>query len=210
MKKAVITVLIVLFLDQFIKIWVKSHMEIGDSIPVLGSWFYLHFVENVGMAYGMTIGGSWGKLALSIFRILAIGGIGYYLYTIIIKKYHSLLIISISLIFAGAIGNVLDSAFYGLIFSESGPITLATMFPDGGGYAGFLYGKVVDMFYFPMFEGIWPNWMPFVGGDYYLFFQPVFNIADASISIGVAILIIFQKKFYTGKKTVYTEDEEEI
>ena len=189
-------------------------MEIGDSIPVLGNWFYLHFVENEGMAYGMTFGGSWGKLALSLFRLVAITAIGYYLVNIIKKKKHIALIVSISMIFAGAIGNMIDSAFYGLIFSESGPFTLAKIFPADGGYASFLHGKVVDMFYFPIIDTYWPQWVPFFGGDPLQFFRPVFNIADASITIGVLILVIFQKKFFPPKKldnqVIYHEEGEEV
>ena len=183
-------------------------MEIGDSIPVLGNWFYIHFVENEGMAYGMTFGGEYGKLFLSVFRLIAIVGIGYYLLSIIRKKYHNMLIISISFIFAGAIGNMIDSSFYGLIFSKSGPFTLAHFMPDEGGYAAFLHGKVVDMFYFPIFEGFWPQWVPYFGGNKFAFFEPVFNIADAAISVGLAILIIFQRKFYVSKRPVAIDDEE--
>jgi signal peptidase II len=188
-------------------------MEIGDMIPVFGNWFYLNFVENEGMAYGWKFGGEYGKLMLSIFRLIAIAGIGVYLFSIIRKKHHTLLIISISMIFAGAIGNMIDSAFYGLVFSGSDHFTLAEFMPEGGGYAGFLHGKVVDMFYFPIAEGVWPSWVPFFGGDDFMFFRPVFNIADASISIGVAMLLIFQKKFYTGKNhisgTIIDEEEAE-
>jgi signal peptidase II len=196
LKRVAIIVFLVLLADQILKVWIKLNMEIGDSIPVLGTWFYLHFVENEGMAYGMELGGKYGKLLLSTFRIIAIGGIFYYVYTIVRKKYHYLLVTSLSLILAGAIGNVIDSAFYGLIFSESGPFTLATFMPEEGGYAAFLHGKVVDMFYFPIIEGHWPHWVPWVGGNYVEFFRPVFNIADASISTGVAMLIIFQRKFH--------------
>lgn len=209
MKKALIIVVLILIIDQTLKVWVKTHMEIGDSISVIGNWFYLHFVENEGMAYGMTFGGNYGKLFLSVFRLIAIVGIGYYLFSIIRKKYHIMLIVSISFIFAGAIGNMIDSAIYGLIFSKSGPFTLAEFWPADGGYQTFLHGRVVDMFYFPIAEGYWPQWVPFFGGNKYEFFQPVFNIADASISIGVAILILFQKKFYVTKKPSYLEVEEE-
>ncbi len=209
MKKALITIFVVLILDQILKIWVKTHMEIGDSIPVLGKWFYIHFVENRGMAYGWEFGGKYGKLMLSIFRLAAIGGIGYYLFSIIRKKYHKLLIISISLIFAGAVGNMIDSAFYGLFFSQSGPFTLAQCCPSGGGYAGFLQGKVVDMFYFPIAQGYWPQWVPFLGGSEFMFFRPVFNLADASITVGVAMLIIFQKNFYVSRKSYLVDNEEE-
>ncbi len=210
MKRASIIVLLILIVDQIVKIWVKTHMEIGDSIPVLGNWFYLHFVENEGMAYGMKFGGDYGKLFLSVFRLIAIVGIGYYLFSIIRKKYHTMLIVSISFIFAGAIGNMIDSAFYGLIFSKSGPFTLAQFMPPEGGYETFLHGRVVDMFYFPITEGIWPHWVPFIGGNHFAFFEPVFNIADASISVGVAILIIFQKKFYVSKTLNVVDETDEI
>lgn len=183
-------------------------MEIGDSIPMLGNWAYLHFVENEGMAYGWQFGGNYGKLLLSVFRIIAIIGIGYYLVSIVRKKYHNLLIISLSLIFAGAIGNVIDSVFYGLIFSASGPYTQAQFLPVDGGYASFLHGKVVDMFYFPIVQGTWPDWFPGWGGQYFEFFRPVFNIADASISVGVIMLILFQKKFHTNKPIPVIDEED--
>jgi len=171
-------------------------MPIGDQFPVMGDWFYIHFVENNGMAFGWNFGGEYGKLALSLFRIFAIGGIGYYLYTLIKTNKHFLLITSISLIFAGAMGNIIDSLFYGLIFEASGSFHVAQLFPADGGYAGLFHGKVVDMLYFPIIEGIYPDWIPFFGGDYFAFFRPVFNIADSSITIGVVMLILFQKRFF--------------
>lgn len=209
MRKVAIILFAVLLIDQIVKFWVKLNMEIGDSIPIFGNWAYLHFVENEGMAYGWKFGGEYGKLILSVFRVIAIGGIGYYLFTIIQKKFHNLLIISITLILAGAIGNVLDSAFYGLIFSESGPFIQAEIFPEDGGYATFLHGKVVDMFYVPIIQGHWPDWVPYFSGNYFEFFRPVFNIADASISIGVLMLIIFQKKFQPEKPRQINDEEED-
>src|ERR1041385_2475486 len=148
MKRAALIVFIVLLIDQFVKIWIKTHMTLGEQIPVINNLFYIHFTENYGMAFGLELEGSYGKLLLSLFRILAVFGIGWYLVTLVKQKAHRGLIFSISLIMAGAIGNILDSAFYGLIFSESTPLDNATLFPPEGGYAGFLHGAVVDMFYF--------------------------------------------------------------
>jgi len=183
-------------------------MALGDSIPMLGEWFFIHFVENKGMAFGWQLfgGSGFGKIFLSLFRILAVSGISYYLYLIVKQKKHPVFIYSIALVLAGAVGNIIDSLFYGIIFEESGPFTIALMFPDAGGYSSFLHGKVVDMFYFPIIEGVYPLWMPVVGGDYYQFFQPVFNIADASISIGVGILVLGQKKFFAEEQPVDNVD----
>jgi len=201
-KKPILVVFIILFLDQVLKIWVKTNMALGDSIPMLGDWFYIHFVENKGMAFGWQLfgGGGFGKVFLSLFRIVAIGAISYYLYLIVKQKKHPVFIYSIAMVLAGAAGNIFDSLFYGMIFEASGPFTIAAMFPESGGYASFLHGNVVDMFYFPLFSGIYPEWIPWVGGDYYQFFQPVFNIADASISVGVAVLVLGQKKFFEEEK----------
>lgn len=185
-------------------------MFLGEDIPIFGNWFIIHFTENDGMAFGWKFAGEFGKLALSIFRIIAIIVIGWYLYTLTKNKVHKGLIISVSLIIAGAIGNLLDSAFYGLIFSESGDYinqTYATLFPDSGGYGSFLHGSVVDMFYFPLIDGYYPDWFPIIGGKYYIFFRPVFNIADSSITIGVLILLIFQKRFF---KETNNPDEVDI
>ena len=200
MKKALWIVFLILVLDQVLKIWIKSTFFLGESHPVIGHWFYLHFTENEGMAFGMKLGGQWGKLALSIFRLIAIVAIFIWLYNVTKKGAGNLLILCIALILAGAIGNILDSAFYGLIFSESSFMQLATVFPKGGGYASFLHGRVVDMFYFPIIETHFPKWVPMFGGDELVFFRPVFNIADSAITTGVLMLIVFQRKVFPTTK----------
>ncbi len=196
MKKSLIVVFLVLIIDQVFKIYIKTNFFLGEEIHVMGNWFILHFTENPGMAFGYELGFSWGKLALSIFRILAIGALIYYLITLIRKKSSAGLIISISLILAGAIGNMIDSAFYGIIFNESLYHQKAIMFPPDGGYSSFLHGFVVDMLYFPLFSFNWPNWIPWIGGQSFQFFQPVFNIADSSITVGVSLILLFQKRFF--------------
>ncbi|MDC0230705.1 lipoprotein signal peptidase [Aureispira] len=192
-------IFLILLFDQVLKIWVKLNMPLGDSFKILGlNWFQIHFTENPGMAFGIEFGGNYGKLALSLFRIIVVIFIAYFLQKLIKKDASFLLLACISLIFAGAIGNIIDSIFYGVIFSDSGSFhapELATFMPPEGGYAPVLHGKVVDMLYFPMIEGFWPKWMPFVGGKFFMFFQPIFNIADSSISIGVTMAIIFYKRF---------------
>ncbi|PKO98846.1 MAG: lipoprotein signal peptidase [Bacteroidetes bacterium HGW-Bacteroidetes-9] len=196
MKKSLLIVTIVLIIDQAVKFWIKTSMSLGEEIFVLGKWFIIHFTENPGMAFGMQFAGDYGKLILSIFRIIAIIGILYYLYVITRKKAKTGLIVSLSLVLAGAIGNMIDSAFYGMIFSSSNYFEVARLFPAEGGYGTFLHGRVVDMFYFPIFQGFYPTWVPFVGGNEFIFFRPVFNIADSSITIGVLLMIIFQKQFF--------------
>lgn len=206
MKKALGIILSVLFIDQFIKIYIKTHYALGDSYTVFSDWFFLHFVENNGMAFGWSLGGDAGKIALTSFRLVAIIGIGYYLYSIIKQKKSTILIVSLAFVFAGAMGNALDSMFYGLIFNESNFFEVAQLFPAEGGYNGFLLGKVVDMFYFPILSGVYPSWIPFLGGDSFLFFSPVFNVADASITTGVLLLIIFQKKLFKDETMVVSEE----
>jgi len=192
LKRSIWIVLTTLVLDQALKIWVKTHMYLGQEYQVF-DWFYIHFTENNGMAFGMELGGDWGKLALSLFRVVFVVFMAYFLLKLIRKNADKALIVSLSLVFAGAIGNIIDGTFYGLLFSDSYR-QLATFLPEAGGYAPLFFGKVVDMFYFPLFKGYLPEWIPFWGGDYFVFFRPVFNIADAAISIGVAIMVVFQKK----------------
>ena len=200
MKKAFILVILILILDQVLKFWVKLNMSLGQELPVLGNWFILHFTENEGMAFGFRFGGSAGKLLLSLFRIIAAAGIGYYIWYLDRKKAHPGLMICFGMIMAGAMGNIFDSAFYGLIFSQSTFHHAAVLFPEGGGYGTFLHGKVVDMLYFPLINTTYPKWVPLFGGQPLQFFRPVFNVADSSITTGVLALIIFQRKFYIKKK----------
>lgn len=195
---------LVLFIDQASKFWVKTNMMLSEEFPVLGNWFYIHFTENRGMAFGMEFGGEYGKLALSLFRIVAVTGIGYVLFTLPKTAPKGLKICG-ALVFSGALGNIIDSAFYGLIFNESFN-QVATFLPEEGGYAPFLHGWVVDMFWFPLMEGTFPDWLPIWGGEDFLFFRPVFNVADAAISVGIVLIFIFQKKFF--QKESETIDKE--
>jgi signal peptidase II len=202
-------VTLILIADQILKFWIKMNMSLGEEFPVIGNWFLIHFVENNGMAFGFEFAGQYGKIFLSIFRILAVIAIGWYMLKLIKKGLPMGFIACVSLIFAGAIGNIIDSAFYGLIFSDSyGKV--ATLFPEGGGYASFLHGRVVDMFYFPLIQGRYPDWFPFWGGNDFLFFRPVFNIADSSITVGIFSILIFYRKLFNqlDKKTGQAQSEE--
>jgi len=194
-KKSILIIFLILFADQVLKIWIKTHMFIGQEIHLLGNRGMLHFIENNGMAFGMEMGGNPGKLILSIFRIIAIFGIGWYLSTLIKKKANIGLILAVSVIMAGAIGNIIDSAFYGMIFGESYNQP-AILFPPGGGYSSFLHGRVVDMFYFPVINTHWPDWSPIKPGQSFVFFRPVFNLSDTSITCGVFSILLFQKRMF--------------
>lgn len=178
--KPLLLIFIVLLLDQALKIWIKTHMYLGQEFKIIGEWFIIHFTENNGMAFGLEFGGEFGKLALSLFRIIAVAGIGYGLHYMIKRKYHRGLILNVALIFSGALGNIIDSVFYGVFFK----------------YETLFHGRVVDMLYFPILKGVFPTWLPIWGGEPFEFFRPVFNIADAAISVGVVLILIFQKRYF--------------
>ncbi|MDR2951058.1 MAG: lipoprotein signal peptidase [Prevotella sp.] len=192
---AIFVIILILVIDQVSKIWVKTNMSLYESIEIV-SWFKIYFVENPGMAFGLELGegGSFGKLFLSLFRIVAIGFIGYYLYSLVKKGYKTGYIVCIALILAGAFGNIIDSVFYGEIFSASYAGHVASLVPLGEGYAGWLHGKVVDMLYFPLIESTFPTWVPVWGGQNFVFFSAIFNIADSAITVGIFILLIFYRK----------------
>lgn len=206
MKKSVIVTLIiilVLILDQWLKVWVKLSMPYGSTIDILGlSWAKLHFVENNGMAFGLSYGGVVGKFILSTFRIAMVGVLVYILRSLIKNKERLGLLMAFSLIIAGAMGNIIDSMFFGLLFSESvyHSSNLAEFMPEGGGYAPFLQGRVVDMFSFPLFSGTYPEWIPKYGGTNFTFFSFIFNVADAAISVGVASILLFHRNFFKQGK----------
>lgn len=197
-KKSTVWLIVagLIVLDQVVKILVKTNMTLGESIHVFGDWFQWTFIENEGAAFGMKLGGDYGKLILSLFRIAAIGALVWFLGYLFRKKAPTGVIVGFAMILAGAAGNLIDSAFYGVCFSESTFTQVATMFPAGGGYASLLHGKVVDMLYFPLFHGVWPDWIPSIGGNPFTFFAPVFNFADSYITIAVFYLIFFQWKFF--------------
>ena len=201
-------IILVLIADQTIKWFIKTHYYIGEEHKVLGSWFRLHFVENEGMAWGWKFSdGNFGKIALTLFRLAAVIAGTFYLRSIIGKQFHRGFLVCAALIYAGALGNLLDSMFYGLIFENSNPFlqNVAHIFPKHG-YAGFLHGKVVDMFYFPIItDAKYPLWVPLWGGEDFEFFRPVFNLADASISVGVITILIFQKRFFKQQNTPVTD-----
>ncbi len=194
LKKAGFLIILILLIDQISKLYIKTNFALGEEIEVF-DWFRILFVENEGMAWGTKIPGEYGKLALTLFRLIAIVGIGYWLWDSVRKNGSRILITSIALIFAGAFGNIIDSVFYGVVFNESyGQV--ASFLPEGGGYSSLFHGKVVDMLYFPLWKGYLPEWMPFWGGKYFTFFEPVFNIADSAISVGVAMLLLFNKRAF--------------
>ena len=200
MKKRTIFLIVCLIViaDQALKIYVKTHFHVGESHAILGNWFKLYFIENEGMAYGWKFGGGWGKIMLTLFRLAAVIFGFFYIKNIIDKKYHRGYIFCAALIFAGALGNLIDSLFYGMIFENSSMLAynVAKIFPAHG-YAGFLHGRVVDMLYFPLVHiDKLPNWIPFFGGKEFSFFNYIFNIADASVSIGVITIILFRKHFF--------------
>lgn len=193
--KAVLLILIIILVDQFSKVYVKTHFALEESYTVT-SWFRLLFVENAGMAFGMKFPGVWGKLLLSTFRLLAAGLGIWYIRKLVKDKAHWGFITAASMILAGAIGNMIDGSFYGIIFSESSPYQVAQIFPKDGGYAGLMQGHVVDMLKFTFYQGVLPQWVPFWGGTYFDFFAPIFNIADSAITVGVFIILIFQGVFF--------------
>ncbi|MCI2229313.1 lipoprotein signal peptidase [Polaribacter sp. MSW13] len=198
---AILTILIAIVLDQIIKVYVKTHFFLGEEV-VIFDWFKLHFVENNGMAMGFEFGGKAGKLFLTLFRIVAVAALIYWLSQNIKRKVHNAVIIAIALIFAGAVGNIIDSVFYGVIFDTPDGKNVATLFADNP-YGELFHGKVVDMFYFPFIENaILPEWIPFVGGEMFTFFQYIFNPADAFISIGVALLFIFSKQAFPKEEII--------
>ncbi|MDR0982333.1 MAG: lipoprotein signal peptidase [Culturomica sp.] len=199
--KLLIFAAILILLDQILKIWIKTNMSLGEEFNVLGTWFRIHFTENNGMAWGMAAdGGRFVKVLLTLFRIVAVGFIGWFIAKYIKKGISVPLTIAGVLIFCGAVGNIIDSVFYGVLFSDS-YYHVATFLPAGGGYAPLLQGKVVDMFYFPLISGNFPQWLPFWGGEYFEFFRPIFNLADSYITIGVAILLIFYRQLEPKKES---------
>lgn len=202
-RQVILIILLIIFADQALKFYIKLNYFYGEEHNVIGNWFRLHFVENEGMAWGWSFGGSFGKIALTLFRLVAVVFGVFYLRKIIRRREHSGFIACAALIFAGALGNLLDSMFYGLIFNDTNMYSqnVAQLLPKGGGYGTFLHGKVVDMLYFPLASGVFPKWVPVWGGEYFEFFRPVFNIADASISVGVIAILLFQKKFFKHHTT---------
>lgn len=199
LRKAGLIIILILLVDQISKIYIKTHFQLHGGFNVLGlEWFRIYFIENEGMAWGAKIPGQYGKLVLTLFRLIAIVGIGYWLWDSVKKQTSRILTLAVSFIFAGAFGNIIDSLFYGLIFNDSlGQV--ATFMPESGGYAPLFYGRVVDMLYFPLWSGDLPEWIPFWGGDRFTFFEPVFNIADASITCGVLMLLVFHRKAFPKK-----------
>ena len=214
LRTVALIIALIIIADQALKIWIKTSYPFGHVKDVLGQhWFQLYFIENEGMAWGWKFGGEWGKMILTLFRLAAVVFGTWYLGKIVRQNYSRGFIVCAALIYAGALGNLIDSIFYGIIYSKSDYYTVASMFPPGGGYAGFLHGKVVDMLYFPIIKSNYPSWFPFIGGKEFEFFSPIFNIADASISVGVITLLLFQRRFFRryhnkeGYPTVETNAE---
>jgi len=195
----IITVFAVLFIDQCIKLYIKANYPIGE-VHRFFDWCRITFTENPGMAWGLEFGGDYGKLALSLFRVVAVIAGAFYIKKIVNEGEHKGFVVCVSLILAGALGNILDSAFYGLLFGPSSEYEVAAFMPAGGGYAAFLKGHVVDMFYFPIYEGNFPQWLPIWGGEHFEFFNAIFNFADMAISFGVGIILVFQKVFFKQKE----------
>jgi signal peptidase II len=194
-RKALLVIFLILIVDQALKFFVKTTMPLGATRPVIGNWFLLRFIENPGMAFGIDIPSKIGKPLLTVFRMIAAIIIGWYLRSLIIKKASLGFIICISMIFAGAVGNIIDSLFYGIIFSESTYFNTSVFLPHGGGYASLMNGRVVDMLYFPVIEGNFPDWFPVWHGEKFIFFRPIFNIADSAITVGVISILLFQRKY---------------
>ena len=209
-RNVTIVILLIIIVDQALKLWIKTNYHLNESHQVIGSGFQLYFVENPGMAYGWKFGGNWGKMALTIFRMLAVIFGTWYLSKIIREKQHTGFIFCASLVYAGALGNLIDSSFYGLIFDKGMTVDPAIKDYVGynglakfssNGYASFLHGNVVDMLYFPVIKGHYPSWVPVFGGDDFEFFRPIFNIADASITTGVISILVFQKRFFKQRNS---------
>ncbi|SRR5690554_3896590 len=203
--------MVILIIDQASKIYIKTNFYYHEMVPIFGlDWAYLHFVENNGAAFGLSLGGEWGKLALTTFRIITVSVLAYFINMLMKRNENTGMIMALSLVFAGAIGNIIDSVFYGVIFSESGytPAGVAQFMPPEGGYSSLFHGKVVDMLYFPMIDTHWPEWVPVLGGDSFQFFRPVFNVADSSIFVGMVILLIFYRDFFSGNITNQEEKDD--
>lgn len=208
LRSAFLIIALVIIADQALKFWIKTSFTYGPVMNMAGQkWAQLYFIENPGMAWGMELGGNWGKMILTLFRLGAVTFGTWYLIRIVRMKYSKGFIACAALIYAGALGNLIDSMFYGMVFSESSYGQVARFLPKEGGYGGFLHGKVVDMLYFPMVKSSFPDWLPLIGGHEFEFFSPIFNIADASISIGVITLLIFQKRFLHREETVVVTDD---
>jgi len=214
-----VILLVILAIDQFTKIYIKTHFYLGEEVDVVGNWFKLHFTENYGMAFGLEFGGRSGKIALTIFRLAFIGGITWHVISLIKQQASGFYVICWVLIIAGALGNVIDSVLYGKLFSESYVyFNKAVFMPLDGGYADWFHGRVVDMFYFPLYRAIIPDWSPIWAGEDFEFFRPVFNVADASISVGFVLILLFQKRFFKEEslrnakeeKPAITEDDKSL